>query len=72
MTAKTIDDRDQNQMRKQSVLSMQEPEDIQTPNKPRTWRDFYATDNRDERAAILQEICNGALTPSEVEELLDD
>ena len=69
--AKTIEDRTQNQECTQSALPMQETEDIQVQKKWRTWRDFYATDNRDERAAILQEICKGALTAEEVEEILD-
>ncbi len=69
--AKTIDESIQNQEGKQSAMPMQETEDIQVQKKRRTWRDFYATDNRDERAVILQEICKGALTAEEVEEILD-
>ncbi len=68
---KTIDESSQNQECTQSAMPIQETEDIQVQKKRRTWRDFYATDNRDERAAILQEICKGALTSEEVEEILD-
>lgn len=69
--AKTIDESTQNQECTQSAMPIQETEDIQVQKKRRTWRDFYATDNRDERAAILQEICKGTLTAEEVEEILD-
>ncbi len=68
---KTINESTQNQECTQSAMPIQETEDIQVQKKRRTWRDFYATDNRDERAAILQEICKGALTTEEVEEILD-
>lgn len=36
-----------------------------------TWKDFYATEDREEREAILQEIYNGQLTPSELKEIMD-
>jgi hypothetical protein len=36
-----------------------------------TWKDFYATEDREERETILQEMCNGQLTPSELKEIMD-
>ncbi len=40
-------------------------------NRPATWKDFYATEDYSEREAILLEISNGALTPSELKEIMD-
>jgi hypothetical protein len=69
--AKTIDEGTQKRECTQSALPMQETEDKQVQKKRRTWRDFYAADNREERAAILQELYQGVLTAEEVEEILN-
>jgi len=48
-------------------------QETNTPQKKTsaTWKDFYATEDYSEREAILQEICNGSLTPSEVKEIME-